>query len=236
MNRPPTPDNDTHLIGMGLYTFAEASRLTGITTVELGRWLRGYPSNKQGEPSYQPLWESELTAEGISAMSFHDLLEVRFVKEFRKLGLSLQVIRAAARTAREVLNSPYPFTCKEFQTDGETIFAGALDAGDDGQLLDLRRRQYVIRRVVHPSLYAGIEFGTDKRAQRWYPMERSRSIVLDPQIAFGKPVVASTSIRTDILYDAWQAEDKDTRRVSRLYEVPVSAVNAALRYERKLAA
>ena len=224
------------LTGLGLYTFSEAARLTGITHQELRRWLRGYDGARGDDPRYAPLWESELAQADIDALSFHDLLEVRFVKEFRKLGLSLQTIRAAAKTARELLDSPYPFTCKEFRTDGETIFGGAIDASEDAELLDLRRRQYVFKRIVHPSLYAGIEFGADKRASRWYPIERSKAVVLDPTLAFGKPVVTSAAVRTDVLHDAWLAEGKDKRRVARLYEVPLSAVEAAVRYELKLAA
>lgn len=172
----------------------------------------------------------------VDGLSFHDLLEIRFVKAFRELSIGLQTIRIAAINAREILESPYPLTCQSFQTDSKTIFAEGMRESGEIDLLDLRRRQYVFTKVVQPSLYAGIEFGTDKRAARSYPMERSKAVVLDPNLAFGKPVVTDTALRTDILHDAWLAEDKDKQRVARLYEVPVKAIETAIRFEQRQAA
>lgn len=225
------------LTGLGIYSYPEAARLAGVQAAELRRWLRGYTSGK-GEHGHSqpPLWTSELVDTGIDGLSFHDLLEVRFVKQFRKLEISLQAIRVAAANAREILGSPYPFTCKGFQTDGKSIFADAMRETGETELLDLLKRQYVFDKIVRPSLYAGIEFGADERAARWYPMERSKSVVLDPDLAFGKPVVTDVGLRTDILHDAWVAEDKDKQRVARLYGVSVSAVETAIRFEQQLAA
>lgn len=136
---------------------------------------------------------------------------------------------------RVSFESPYPFTCRRFQTDGRSIFAEAIDASGDPELLDLKRRQYVMRNVIQPSLVAGLEF-ENGRVRRWYPMERSKAVFLDPAIAFGKPVVADARVRTDILRDAWLAEGKNTRRVASLYEVSTKAVEAAVRFEMRLAA
>jgi uncharacterized protein (DUF433 family)/DNA-binding transcriptional MerR regulator len=225
------------LTGVGLYTISEAARLAGVRSVELRRWLRGYISGR-GEDvrRHPPLWTSEIAEAAIDAVSFHDLLEVRFVKAFRNLGISLQAIRIAATNAREILSSPYPFLCKKFRTDGRTIFAEAMSESGELDLLDLRQRQYVFAKVVEPSLYSGIEFGADEQAVRWYPMERSKAVVLDPELAFGKPIVTEVALRTDILYEAWLAEGKDKRRVAHLYEVPTKAIEAAIRFEQHQAA
>lgn len=224
------------LTGLGLYTFPEGARLSGVPSAELRRWLLGYRRSKgDSARTSPPLWTPEPQAAGIDGLSFHDLLEARFVKHFRGLGISLQVIRIAAQNGREILGSAYPFTCRGFQTDGRTIFADAIAASGDSKLIDLRRRQYVIQNVVRPSLLAGIEY-ENGGAVRWYPMDRSKVVVLDPEIAFGKPVVTEVGVRTDVLYDAWLAEGKMTGRVAALYEVPVKAVEVAIRFEQRLAA
>jgi uncharacterized protein (DUF433 family) len=56
-----------------------------------------------------------------------------------------------------------------------------------------------------------------------------------PDISFGKPVVTHGAIRTDILYDALRAEG-NKNLVARLYEVPVTSVEAAIAFEESLAA
>lgn len=225
------------LTGIGLYTFHEASRLTHIPVRDLRRWLDGYSyrNRRQARVFAPPLWEPELADDALDGVSFHDLLEVRFVRAFRKHGVSLQTIRLASQRARLLFETDYPFTSHRFRTDGRTIFASAMKETGETELLDLVKQQFAFRKIIEPSLYAGIEFGQDKVATRWYPARRSKAIVLDPSIAFGKPIVTNGAVRTSILYDAFNA-DGDKKLVARAYEVPVTAVDAAIAFEESLAA
>lgn len=225
------------LAGLGIYTFGEAARLTDIQPAKLRRWLRGY-SYKHGESNRasEPLWLPEIAESGLEGISFHDLLEVRFVDAFVRAGVSLPIIRRVAQTAKEVYGSAYPFTQRRFRTDGKTIFETAVKESGEPELLDLLKRQYAFEQIIGSSLYAGIDFDdNEQRALRWYPIAKSKSVVLDPAIAFGKPIVANCGIRTDILYSAFQAE-QNKQRVARQFEVPVQAVDAAIRFEERIAA
>lgn len=224
------------LTGIGLYTFQEAALLTGVSSANLRRWLRGYQSvHGEEKRAMPPLWKTELADSELDGLSFHDLLEARFVKEFHNHGVSLQAIRIIARHARELFDSPYPFTCKRFQTDGKTIFAESLQESGDTELLDLRGKQIVFNKIIRPFLYEGIEFGVDERALRWFP-KKNKKVVLDPAIAFGKPIVTDVGIRTDILYEAYLAEGKNRKLVAQQFEVSQQAMDAAIRFEERLVA
>ncbi len=226
------------LTGVGLYTFHEASHLTKIPLRDLRRWLDGYSYRSKKDDARVaavPLWETALSDEQLDGISFHDLLEVRFVWAFRRHGVSLQTIRLASQRARELFETDYPFTSRKFRTDGRTIFASAMEEAGETELLDLVKQQYAFRKIIEPSLYSGIEFDQDQMATRWYPTPRSKTVVLDPQISFGKPIVTHGAVRTSILYDAYKAEG-DKAFVARLYEVPVDAVSAAVSFEEALAA
>lgn len=225
------------LTGIGLYTFHEAALLTKIPVRDLRRWLDGYAyrDKKHAAVSVDPLRETELADDSLDGISFHDLLEVRFVHAFRKHGVSLQAIRLASQRARGLFKTDYPFTSHRFRTDGRTIFASAIEETGETELLDLVKQQYAFRKIIEPSLHRGIEFGADQLAARWYPSPRSKAIVLDPAMAFGKPIVTNGSVRTSILYDAFKAEG-NKNFVAKLYEVPVTAVDAAIAFEESLAA
>ncbi|MCP5278877.1 MAG: DUF433 domain-containing protein [Thiobacillus sp.] len=226
------------LVGVGLYTFGEASKLTKVPARDLHRWLDGYSyKSRESDTLFEipPLWDTELTGEEVEGISFHDLLEVRFVAAFRKLGVSLQTIRCASQHARDIFNHPYPFTCRRFQTDGRTIFAEAIEVTGETQFLDLVRKQYAFKQVIEPSLYRGIEFDKDELARRWFPMGRSKAVVLDPAIAFGKPTITNVGVRTSTLYEAFLAE-RTKQSVAKQYEVPLSAVEAAILFEERLSA
>ncbi|SFH44068.1 helix-turn-helix domain-containing protein [Pseudomonas sp. NFACC45] len=223
----------SRLIGVGIYTPAEAALYTGIPAKDIRRWMFGYKSEGV---DHSGLWTPEIDSPEEKLLGFHDLLEIRFVHAFRKHGVSLQAIRSASRQAREIFDQRYPFTCKRFQTDGRSIFATVFDETGDEAILDLAKRQYAFRQVIGPSLYEGIDYTGEGRAQRWYPVKRSKAIVLDPNRNFGKPVLSSTGVDTASIYHAYLAEGQDAKRVSLIFEIPTAAVDAAVTFEHRIAA
>lgn len=80
------------LIGHGIYSVAEAARLSGISAAKIRRWVFGYHTGRalnSGGQYHPGMWEPEYGDEEEPALSFHDLLEVRFVNAFRQHGVSL---------------------------------------------------------------------------------------------------------------------------------------------------
>lgn len=224
---------DASLIGLGLYSIPEASAYTGIRKAAIRRWLLGYKD--RNARFHEALWVSPLANEEFEAITFGDLLELRFVQVFRAHGVSLQAIRLAAEHARYYFESDYPFTCQRFQTDGRSIFAAVKEETGDETLVDLIKRQNVFSQIVRPSLYSGIEYGERGAARRWYPMSRSKKVVLDPQVSFGRPVVTASNVPTEMLYQSWLGEDENASMVARLFEVGTDEVEAAVRFEQGIA-
>jgi uncharacterized protein (DUF433 family) len=225
------------LIGIGLYSFQEASMFTGIPARDLRRWLAGYSytSKASGDRVFvPPLWTNELSGQA-DGIGFRDLVEVRFVQAFRQHGLSLKAIRLAFVRARALFGTPYPFTTRRFRTDGRSIFADVMKETGQTKLLDLVERRAAFRKIVEPSLYRGIELDENETARLWYPAAPNKSVVMDPRRSFGKPIVTQCSIKTSILYDAYLA-DGDKGFVARCYHVPVTSVEAAIAFEQRLAA
>lgn len=223
----------SRLLGVGIYTAAEASAYTGIPSKDIRRWMFGYSAKGVCHPG---LWTPELSEDADRILGFHDLLEIRFVHAFRQHGVSLQAIRSASRQAKEMFDQAYPFTCRRFQTDGRSVFATVLDETGDETLLDLVKKQYAFKQIIKPSLYEGIDYAQEGSAQRWYPVKRSKAIVLDPERNFGKPVVTDAGVDTASIFMAYQAEGQDIKRVAMLYEIPPAAVEAAVSFEHRNAA
>jgi uncharacterized protein (DUF433 family) len=218
------------LTGIGLYTLQEAARFTGADSREVSRWLFGYNFAGGSSP---PLWQTQLSllGEHDKVIGFRDLLELRIVKAFTRHNVPLRVIRAAIENAQQIFSTKYPFTANRFLTDGKTIFYEALQEHGEVELTDLVKRQIVFEHIIRPELYAGIEFTANGEAKRWFPVKRSQKIVLDPEISFGKPILTEFGIRTDIIAASYAVE-KDKKMVASLYDIPMSAVDTAIRYER----
>lgn len=226
--------SDNTLVGVGLYTLAEASRLTGVSARSIRRWLEGYHYyHGRHEYHQNPVWHKQLpNFDGIVTLGFLDLMEIRFINAFRHHGVSLQYIRLAAARACELFGHKHPFSRKNFLTDGRHVFAEIAKETGEYKLLNLVKSQYAFRDVIRPSLYASIEYSESDELLKWFPMYPKKKVVIDPQLSFGRPIVAQVEVPTDILAKAVEVEGS-VEEVSRWYDVPMDAVHAAVEFEQR---
>lgn len=223
------------MIGIGLYSVREASRLTSVPPRVIRRWLHGYAySYRAAERLSPPVWQSQLASGAEGTIGFLDLMELRFVNAFRRSGVSLQVIRAAAERACDLFQMDHPFSRRRFATDGRRIFTDALIHAGETELMDVLTNQYAFRQIISPSLHSSVQFKHEE-VVRWFPMWPKRKVVIDPSICFGRPIIKDGAVPTEVLYRSYEAE-KSVKFVATIYDVPPSAVRAAIDYERKLAA
>src|SRR6266478_1547641 len=147
------------IIGVGVYTVPQASRLARVSSARIRRWLRGYEfARKDGRGRSAPVWRAQLPkVDDTIALGFLDLMEVRFVDAFLEAGLSLKKIRRAAKLATELVGRDHPFSTQKFRTDGKRIFAEIEhdDRKGDKSLYDLEQHQFGIYEVIVPSLLEG---------------------------------------------------------------------------------
>lgn len=225
------------LLGKGVYTLPEASRLTGIPSRTIRRWITGYSYTRGGMVhAFPPLWERQIApVDNSVALSFRDLLEVRFVEFFRTHGVSWETIKLAAQCAAEIIQDTHPFSTKRFKTDGRSIFADIIQATGEESLLDLAKRQYEFKSVVEPFLFEGVEFADIGIAPiRWWPLGRNRRVTIDPERSFGQPICAPESVPTAVLARAYRAEGS-VDAVASWYMVHSKSVGDAIEFENRLA-
>ncbi len=224
-------------IGKGVYTLTEIKKLTGIHPGKIRRWTVGYSYPYKGEFRYaSPIIAVDTERiNGVPMFSFADLIEVRFLQAFRVHGVKQKVIRIAAEKAQELIGKSHPFSSRTFKTDGKTILAEIIKSSDDKVLLDLIKDQYAFERILGPSLYFGLEFNECNEPERWWPLGEDRSVVIDPQRAFGKPIITRVGIPTIILYKAVKGNGS-IDLVSSWYEVEQKEIYDAIEFEEKLAA
>ena len=236
-----------NVLGRGVYGAADALRLINfrrrleaptrsISGRTIARWLRGYDYSRGGEVRHSdPLWRQDYANDDDTIeLSFRDLIELRFVKAFRDVGLSLPTIRECFTRAVEAVKDRRPFSTQRFRTDGKTIFLEITHDIREGELLDLKRRQGAFHRVVAPSLH-DLEFDANI-VTRWFPLGISRkTVVVDPARAFGRPIVAEGSVPTEVLSEAVEIEGSP-ERAAKVYEVSLAAVRDAVAFQRQLAA
>lgn len=226
------------LLGVGVYTVPEAARLTGVAAPRIRRWVTGYTFKADtAARSSAPVWARQIkSSSGELILSFRDLLEVRFVDAFRRHGVSWKTIRRAAERAAEIVEDSHPFSTRRFKTDGRSIFADIVQETGEESLLDLAKSQYELKSIVEPFLFQGLEFAEIGGAPvRWWPLGLDRRVVIDPERAFGQPIVTPESVPTSILAKAVRAEQGSIDAVARWYLVHPKSVSDAVEFENRLA-
>jgi hypothetical protein len=220
------------LVGVGLYTPAEAARLLHVPAPKISRWLRGH---RIGDRQYQPLWSPQVDlGDGKIFLGFRDLMEVRIAAKFIGQGLSPQRVRAAIERARTIIGDDRPLSTDRFRTDGREIFLRIVETDDEGQpnerLLNLFRSQYEFKHVIEP-LLKSIDFDQSGVPLQWWPLGRKAHILVDPARSFGQPIDAATSVPTAILAAAGRFHG--VHLAARTYEVPEASVRRAMSFEEE---
>lgn len=168
-------------------------------------------------------------------ITFVELMELYFVKMFRDEQVSLQTIRRGAKTAARQFGSKWPFSVKRFDTDGKTIFATLVERADGASMVeDLKHGQFVFERVVRP-FFKKLDYHGQQEVSRYWPLDKSGRVVLDPQRRFGEPIDDETGVPTRTVYDAFLANPRqDAAAIAAWLEMPVAAVKSAIEFEQSL--
>jgi uncharacterized protein (DUF433 family) len=220
----------------GIYTVADAARLTQVSAGRIRRWLRGYHFRvKRKQHHSEALWHGQWEPIGHSlALGFLDLIEIKFVDAFRTEGVSWAVLRKVHALARERFGLTHPFCTNRFATDGREILLKVQDEEDSEGLIEFVSSQSVFRQIVHPFLRE-LEFGGGEVALLWRPTTSRRLVVLDPTRSFGRPIVSKHGVPTEMLARA-RAAGQSVKEVSKWFEVQEEEVEDAVEFESKLAA
>jgi uncharacterized protein (DUF433 family) len=224
-------------LGEGLYSLPQAARIIGTSPANLRRWVAGRHYFVRGK-EYQsaPVVETRF-AVSQRTLTFAELIESLFVKLFRDEGVSMAVIRKAAKEAAKRFETSCPFAVKRFDTDGRRIFATLRDEEKDAHTIEeLDKGQLVFDNAVRP-FFRKLEYHQSGDANRYWPLGRQAPVVLDPKRSFGQPIDPRSGVPTSALFDAVQAGGgQSPKAVAEWFGVSLDAVCAAVKYEESLRA
>ena len=225
---------ESDLLNRGLYTVPEAARLTRVSVGKIRRWLKGYDF-KSGERvrHSDAVWQGELRPiENKLALSFRDLLELRFVDAFISAGVSWRTMRRAHGRARTKLKTTHPFCSNRIFTDGRSILLRQGEEDSDRVLIDLANDQAEFARIVEP-FRKELEFsGSDII---WWPLGKQHQVVINPKRNFGQPSAARSGVPTRVLARSVKTNGS-VDAVSHWFEVSEGEVRDAVEFETRLAA
>jgi uncharacterized protein (DUF433 family) len=215
--------NKTHepRLGEGIYLTSDVAEILRLSYSKVRRWMVELWDTKFSENGRYSFGDSKNRA-----VNFYTLIEFYTFYQLRMKGVSAQKIQKAHKTISKELKTPYPFATN-IRTDGREIwydYLNELISANGKQQLDLKA-------VLDPFLHR-IDFGINSLAELFYPLDKSKNVVVDPKRQFGQPTIVGRNLRIDTikkLYDGGESK----KNISLLYDLKPSEVNDALRYYKR---
>ena len=224
-------------LARGFYSVRDAARLIENARAQrIYGWLKGYPDREIGpllSRDYRPINDRQ-------ELSFLDLIEVRFVEHFRAHEVKLRTLRRAAERLRKEFDTPHPFATDQVHLEADkadvflVVMRESAKEERDRALLSLTTDNYVIEDIIKRNLVPGITFDRKSHiARKWTPRPlKFPHIIIDPNVAYGQPVVPS-GIPTSTLLASWEAEG-NYDDVAFWHNVKTSEVRQAVEFEQYL--
>jgi uncharacterized protein (DUF433 family) len=215
------------------YSEAEAARLLRLPPSTLHYWLEGREYRGR---RYAPILR-EAPADmrgrgGLRTLTWAEFIEAGALRQYRRdLRVPMAELRAFIGILREHFGVPYPLATTHPWTDGRFLVIEAqqashlpedlwLYAPTTGQALLLPPAQAFLDRV---------EFD-DGIATRWRPApEPASTVIIDPDVRFGKPSVGGVS--TEVIWE-YDQDGYSTDEIAAEFALITADVNWALSYER----
>ncbi len=218
------------VIGKGVYTIAEAARLTKLRTQRVREWFRGRETESR---IFKPVFQSDYPViHDEYVISFLDLIELNIGGKLRDAGISLPKLRQNYNELRRDFGD-HPFCRRQIYVGGKQIFTRGLNDEDSGVVIEAISRQQYFEKIIMDFLKK-IEYdNVTKMAARWNIADL---VTVDPEIRFGRPIVGNTGITTSTLRRAYYANGEDANFVASWYYVEERHVMAAVDFENDLAA
>ncbi|MGH2944725.1 MAG: DUF433 domain-containing protein [Solirubrobacteraceae bacterium] len=222
---------DDPRVARPIFTLREAAGYLGVPTSTIHQWARP-PAGRSPLITVFPRHGHDAT------VPFLGFAEAYVLSAFRKARVPLQRIRPAVDVLSREIGIDHALASRRLYTDGaEVLFDYASERSDD-ELLELvapRTGQYQFTELVRDYLQR-ITYGDDGWASHLQlPIYQRAAVVVDPDVAFGLPILTNGGARVEDLVDRFLAGDTISD-IAADFAVPVDQVEDVIRVATRSAA
>ena len=235
-------EHPVNLFDAPAYRAAEAAHILSLPTGTVKAWCFGQ-DYLHGRDGSRKVFQRVIDPAGARQrlLSFGNLCELHLLAVIRRHHrVRLQQVRKAVDYMRGQLGEDRPLASAKFRTNGIDLFVEHA-----GGLLNVSRQGQRALRADFERALDRVDFGNaaGSRPVRLFPFTRPpsaadvqpKSVVVDPALSFGRPVLAGAGVRTEVIESRFRAGDS-IADMALDYEVPAEQIEEALRFEQRRAA
>lgn len=214
------------------YPVAEAARYLKVPAATLRSWFVGREYDTRGGARHFPAIVTPASRAPL-ALSFYNLVEAHVLRALRTThSVSIPKVRTAIRFAEQEFGLKRLLLRKELCTS-----AGQLLLDRYGQLIELSPSGQLAMREMLQTYLKRIEWDRHQFPIRLYPFitqehaSTEQPIVIDPAIAFGRPIVQKRAISTATIAQRIDAGES-VEELAEDYDLTPADIEQAVLYER----
>lgn len=209
-------------IGTGIYTVSDIASILRLPYSKVNLWVNKYWDGELGQKfERQYSW----TVDNSKAVSFHTLIEFYVLYQLAEAGVKTRQVLKAHIELSEYFNTQFPFAqgniLKNIRTDGKCVFFK-----DNGNILSLDGTKQFNLSFIE-IFFKNLDFDDEYLASRFWPLGKSKSIVIDPKRQFGQPVVGKTNIYPETLFNLYKGGEP-IDFIASMYEIEKQQVVDAI--------
>jgi uncharacterized protein (DUF433 family) len=152
--------------------------------------------------------------------------------------VSLPKVRDSVEYLRSQLGADRPLIDRQFKTNGIDLFveqaSKLLNVSRQGQEALRGEFELALARIVRDNQGNPIKLFPYSRTSD-HAAEQPKSVVIDPRLSFGRPVLTRSAVPTEVIFDRFQAGDS-LEDMALDYNVDEKEIEEALRFEQRRAA
>lgn len=218
-----TLSNSKHIaseprLGEGIFLTTDVANILRLPYPRVRHWLTEF-------------WDKRFTIGKHSwgdpknkAVNFYTLIEFYTFYQLRENGFSAQEIQKAYHIIAKDLDTKYPFAKDIIRIDEKNIWYEYL-----GELMkvDSKRKLY-LKQLLEPFLQK-IDYDEDAIAERYFPLGKDKSVIVDPKHQFGQPTITGTNIKTQTIFNLYKGGETD-KNICILYDLSLDEVKDAINF------
>ncbi|MDP1929634.1 MAG: DUF433 domain-containing protein [Thiobacillus sp.] len=219
------------------YPAREAAYILNLPPATVKAWSFGQMRRVDGHVSFKAVIRAADARHKL--LSFANLCELHVLAVTRRVHrVSLAKVRDSVEYLRSELGVDRPLIDRQFRTNGIDLFVEHAS-----KLLNVSRQGQEALRGEFELALARIERDNQGNPIKLFPYSRSsdhtatqpKSVVIDPRLSFGRPVLTQSAVPTEVIFDRFQAGDS-LEDMALDYNVDEKEIEEALRFEQRRAA
>jgi uncharacterized protein (DUF433 family) len=212
--------NDMQL-GNGIYTVPDLSLILQLPQQKVRRWLIDFFDHRLAGDKSNYSW-----GKGRERVTdFYTLIEFYVFYMLRENEIGAGKILQTHKYMSKELKTKYPFASYKLLVNKKQVL---YEIDEETWVHADKTNQIVIQKII-AEFSKKIDFSDQDLAKRFWPLGKTRSIVVDPHHQFGQPVINGTNINAATIFSMYQSGEP-IAAIGILYDLTEEQVNDAIAF------